>query len=176
MTRSPRKSVSIETVMAYFVAYQEQHGHPPSIREVCGALAFNSTSTTKYALDALVRRGDLHHDPSAKRAYSSVTLSNPAVVPLRKPIPKPISKLDRLLHDYRQACIAAGVDPETGPETRYQAVLAIAAARKRRRIVAGTVRWWQVDWSDPGTCRSDVEYEAFFNLFCAAWRRMTRYG
>lgn len=166
MKRPPKQQ---EALIAFFIAYQNEHGHPPTVRETAAALNLKSAAYVKYVLDVLVRRGEMQHQPGAARGYSLVKMSQPALVQL------PVQKgpnIRELLKTYRQACIAAGVDPETGPQTRYESVCAIAEARKRRRLAVGTLRWWQVDWSDPGTCRSDVEYEAFFNLFYAAWRRL----
>ncbi|MBK8025111.1 MAG: hypothetical protein IPK19_27830 [Chloroflexi bacterium] len=63
-----------------------------------------------------------------------------------------------------------------GPATTYEAVNA-AAARRHSPAPPAHFRWWQFDWSpDPGLCRSDVEYEAFFTLFRKSWRFRGRSG
>jgi SOS-response transcriptional repressor LexA len=149
-----------------FTTFHEQHGRPPSLRELAAVVGVRSPMTVKHALDLLVQRGDLARVPDRRRLASAYRL---------RPRERGRHGIDpeRLLREYREACIAAHIDPETGPQTRYEAVLAISAARRRRRRTPGMLRWWQVDWSDPGTCRSDVEYEAFFGLFVAAQRRFS---
>jgi hypothetical protein len=166
MSKARRTPPQLDTFLDAFIRFHSQHGRPPSLRELGAVLDVPSPATVKHALDLLVQRGDLARVPDRERLASAWRL---------RPRENSSRHIDsaRLLREYREACLAAGIDPETGPQTRYQSVLAIAAARRRRRLAPGTLRWWQIDWSDPGTCRSDVEYEAFFNLFVAAQRRFT---
>lgn len=75
---------------------------------------------------------------------------------------------DQLLKNFRAACLAAGVDPAAGSSV-YQAANAKAELQKRR-CPDSVLRWWEVDWSDPGECHSDVERDTFYRLFVASWR------
>jgi hypothetical protein len=75
-----------------------------------------------------------------------------------------------LLTAYRAACIAADIDPATGPQSAYQVINARSAAR---RLARQRSAWWQaVEWGEPGRCRSETEYIALYFVDAAArrWR------
>ena len=54
-------------VLDYVNAHIEQNGYPPSVREICAALGFKSTSTVHIYLKALEREGKIVKSPSKPR-------------------------------------------------------------------------------------------------------------
>lgn len=58
-------------VLTFIVDYADQHGYPPSIREIGEAVGLTSTSSVHYQLGALVRLGLLRVDASSSRAIDS---------------------------------------------------------------------------------------------------------
>lgn len=46
----------------------EKNGYPPSVREICDAVGFKSTSTVHAHLEKLMQKGLLHKDPTKPRA------------------------------------------------------------------------------------------------------------
>ncbi|MDZ4768376.1 MAG: hypothetical protein SGJ24_04545 [Chloroflexota bacterium] len=87
-----------------------------------------------------------------------------------------------LLATYRAACRAARLDPEVGPTTLYQCVVATSEARKQRpvRRESNERVWWLCDWSPyshaadprdrPRRASSAVEQQALVNVAAAALR------
>ncbi|MCK6579554.1 MAG: hypothetical protein L6Q98_15785 [Anaerolineae bacterium] len=160
-----------EAILNYFHRVQREYQPPPTLRQIGAAVGISSPSVVKRHVECLLRDGRLRAHPSdARRCY--------APEPLRPPPrheagqPRRID-LDRLRRDFRAACRAAGVDPAVGTTSRYEVVRAKAAVvrlRQRQERWERRFRWWQIDWSEPGLCRSDVEYEAIFRLFRKSWR------
>ena len=54
-------------VLDYVNVHIEQNGYPPSVREICSALGFKSTSTVHIYLKALEREGKIVKAPSKPR-------------------------------------------------------------------------------------------------------------
>lgn len=68
----------------YIVNYIVKNGFPPSVREICQALNFNSTSTASYYLKALESEGKISRNKYKNRAielvetkYSPTTVNVP---------------------------------------------------------------------------------------------------
>ncbi|MDR1438756.1 MAG: transcriptional repressor LexA [Clostridiales bacterium] len=58
----------IQLVLAYVNEYVMQNGYPPSVREICAALQFKSTSTVHSYLKCLEADGRIKKSPSKPRA------------------------------------------------------------------------------------------------------------
>src|SRR5437016_5090511 len=56
-----------ETILAFITEYMDEHGYPPSIREIGAAAGISSTSVVDYNLKALERDGLLRRDPEVSR-------------------------------------------------------------------------------------------------------------
>lgn len=66
-------------ILAFFNEYQRRYGVPPTIREVLEAISeLNSTSSVKYRLDRLVRKGLLERHSRDHRAARSYALPQTA--------------------------------------------------------------------------------------------------
>ena len=50
----------------------EEKGYPPSVREICQAVGFKSTSTVHSYLKKLADQGLLHKDPTKPRALKII--------------------------------------------------------------------------------------------------------
>jgi len=50
----------------------EEKGYPPSVREICSAVGFKSTSTVHAYLEKLEKKGLIHKDPTKPRALRVV--------------------------------------------------------------------------------------------------------
>lgn len=60
----------------YIIEFQEGHGYPPSVREICKGVGLSSTSTVHGHLTRLERKGYLTRDPSKPRAVAIPALQN----------------------------------------------------------------------------------------------------
>ncbi|MCX7709642.1 MAG: transcriptional repressor LexA [Clostridia bacterium] len=58
----------------------EEKGYPPSVREICKAVGFKSTSTVHAYLEKLEKEGLIHKDPTKPRALKVVGQSRTAPV------------------------------------------------------------------------------------------------
>jgi len=56
-----------ELILAFINDYMDEHGYPPSIREIGAAAGISSTSVVDYNLKALERDGLLRRDPEVSR-------------------------------------------------------------------------------------------------------------
>ena len=65
-------SVKQQRVLDFIRQYNQSHGYPPSVREICDALAMKSTSTAHGYLERLEKRGFIRRDPSRPRAIELV--------------------------------------------------------------------------------------------------------
>jgi repressor LexA len=54
-------------ILAFVGEYSDEHGYPPSIREIAKAAKISSTSVVDYHLKALQQKGYLERDPSVSR-------------------------------------------------------------------------------------------------------------
>lgn len=57
-----------EKVLDFIRAYIEKEGYPPSVREICQAIGFYSSSTAHHYLEKLEERGYIERHPSRPRA------------------------------------------------------------------------------------------------------------
>ena len=57
-----------QEIFDFLVGYQEQHGYPPTVREIGSALGLHSPSTVHAHLAKLESSGVLRRDPSKPRA------------------------------------------------------------------------------------------------------------
>ncbi len=55
-------------ILTYVLDSMQEHGYPPSVREIGAALGLTSSSTVHSHLAALERKGFIHRDPSKPRA------------------------------------------------------------------------------------------------------------
>lgn len=55
-------------ILNYVMTSMQQHGYPPSVREIGAALGLTSSSTVHSHLTALEKKGFIHRDPSKPRA------------------------------------------------------------------------------------------------------------
>ncbi len=56
-------------VHATMLAYQQQHGMPPTLRELNGLFGFTSTNAARTFMVALEKRGLVRHRPGAARGW-----------------------------------------------------------------------------------------------------------
>jgi len=55
-------------VLNYIHKQVEDHGYPPTVREICSAVGLSSTSTVHGHISRLIEQGFLQKDPSKPRA------------------------------------------------------------------------------------------------------------
>lgn len=56
-------------ILAFMTSYTDEHGMPPTIREMGAASGLRSSSTVKSHLDWLVREGHVIHESQKPRSY-----------------------------------------------------------------------------------------------------------
>ena len=61
-------SVKQQKVLDFIRAYDQEHGYPPSVRDICAGLSLKSTSTAHGYLERLEKKGLIRRDPSKNRA------------------------------------------------------------------------------------------------------------
>jgi len=54
-------------ILDFIASFQQQHGYPPTIREIGQAVGISSTSVVDYNLKVLERQGRLKRDPEVSR-------------------------------------------------------------------------------------------------------------
>ncbi|WP_076462135.1 transcriptional repressor LexA [Limosilactobacillus caccae] len=76
-------------VLSYIHRQVEDHGYPPTVREICSAVGLSSTSTVHGHINRLIEQGFLHKDPSKPRALEITPKGYDllGVKPLQKKIP-----------------------------------------------------------------------------------------
>ncbi len=57
-----------QVIFEYMVSFAEEHGYPPSVREICAAVGLKSTATVHTHLRNLEKRGLITRDSSKQRA------------------------------------------------------------------------------------------------------------
>jgi repressor LexA len=62
-----------DAILQYIARYREQHGYPPTVREIGEAVGLKSTSSVAYYLRDLERRGQLHRVPEVSRGIGRAT-------------------------------------------------------------------------------------------------------
>jgi repressor LexA len=65
-------------VYQYIKSYADEHGYPPSVREICAAVGLKSTSTVHGHISRLKKKGLLKRDPSKPRAIEILDEDNEA--------------------------------------------------------------------------------------------------
>lgn len=55
-------------VLSFIYQQVEDHGYPPTVREICSAVGLSSTSTVHGHINRLIAKGLLQRDPSKPRA------------------------------------------------------------------------------------------------------------
>ncbi|MEV5451305.1 transcriptional repressor LexA [Streptomyces sp. NPDC052535] len=76
-------TVRQQKIVAYIARFLDEHGYPPSMREIGADVGLSSTSSVAYQLQALEKKGALRQDPNRPRAYvlaDTRTEASPAVV------------------------------------------------------------------------------------------------
>jgi repressor LexA len=72
-SKNPVKLGEREKQILNFINQQvNKKGYPPSVREICKAVGFKSTSTVHRYLERLMRYGFIHKDPSKPRALKII--------------------------------------------------------------------------------------------------------
>ncbi|MCL8207756.1 MAG: transcriptional repressor LexA [Actinomycetia bacterium] len=56
-----------DAILQYIARYREQHGYPPTVREIGEAVGLKSTSSVAYYLRDLEKRGQLRRVPDVSR-------------------------------------------------------------------------------------------------------------
>lgn len=74
--------IKIGSVLDYVNEHVERNGYPPSVREICAALGFKSTSTVHIYLKALEQEGKIIKSPSKPRTLR--VMRNEADIPAGK--------------------------------------------------------------------------------------------
>ena len=76
-------------VLNYIHKQVEDHGYPPTVREICSAVGLSSTSPVHGHISRLIEQGFLQKDPSKPRALeiTSKGLDILGVKPIQKEIP-----------------------------------------------------------------------------------------
>ena len=67
-----------QQVLDYVAAHIQEKGYPPSVRDICSAVGFKSTSSAHAYLEALEKKGLLHKDASKTRALKVTSSSTPS--------------------------------------------------------------------------------------------------
>lgn len=69
-------------IMAFIRDEVQKRGYPPSVREICKAVGFKSTSSVHAHLQALEKEGVLHRDATKPRALELCDAPKGRIVPL----------------------------------------------------------------------------------------------
>lgn len=77
MTVNGKRSIQLEKDIVDFVnRYKEEHGYPPTIRDICKGVGRSSTSTIYYHVSVLKERGELDFgSKKARTTHSTMTNS-----------------------------------------------------------------------------------------------------
>ena len=65
-----------QSILQFTRGYMEEHGRPPTIREIGKAVGINSTSVVNYNLGKLEERGYLDRDPDVSRGLRPVSYTH----------------------------------------------------------------------------------------------------
>jgi SOS-response transcriptional repressor LexA len=63
-------TVRRQKIVAYIARFLDEHGYPPSMREIGAAVGLSSTSSVAYQLQALEKKGALRQDLTARAPTS----------------------------------------------------------------------------------------------------------
>lgn len=75
-------------ILGHIRRFSEEHGYPPSVREICQAVGLTSSSTVHSHLAALEKKGFIRRDPSKPRAIE--VLRDGAMRPTKRTVALPI--------------------------------------------------------------------------------------
>lgn len=67
-----------QQVLDYVASHIQEKGYPPSVRDICAAVGFKSTSSAHAYLEALEKKGLLHKDASKTRALKVTSSTSSA--------------------------------------------------------------------------------------------------
>jgi repressor LexA len=94
---APELSVRQQRILAFIQDWVEQHGYPPSVREIGEAVGLGSPSSVAYQLRELERKGFLRRDPNRPRAVNVRPLGHlPEEDSGRRPAPAYVPMLGRI--------------------------------------------------------------------------------
>jgi repressor LexA len=65
-----------QQILDFVNSQVEVNGYPPSVREICKAVGYKSTSTVHAYLEKMEKEGKLHKDPSKPRALKIISESS----------------------------------------------------------------------------------------------------
>ena len=66
-----------QQVLDYIVAHVQEHGYPPTVREIGAHLVIRSTNGVTCHLKALERKGRIRHTPHASRGIALASEREP---------------------------------------------------------------------------------------------------
>src|SRR5881392_3216467 len=75
----PKLSERQDRILAFITDFSEEHGYPPSIREIGQAVGISSTSVVDYNLRVLEREGHLRRDRELSRGIELSNRRQPAI-------------------------------------------------------------------------------------------------
>ncbi len=79
----PKLSTRQKRILKFIESFIEEHGYPPTIREIGEAVDIASTSVVNYNLNKLVEYGLLARSPEVSRGLRLVSADQPKEVPLK---------------------------------------------------------------------------------------------
>jgi len=86
-----------ERILDFIEKYTDEHGYPPSIRDIGKAVGISSTSVTDYNLDVLMREGYLRRDDDVSRGLQLVRRRDGQLVgPRLKVVPFTVPVVGRI--------------------------------------------------------------------------------
>ena len=113
-TRDPRLTPRQRKVLRVIREWVDEHGYPPSVREIGDAVGLTSTSSVHHQLRTLERKGYLRRDPNRTRA---VDVRHPDDAPAAAEVAEPAEERPAAAYVPLLGTIAAG-----GPILAEQAV------------------------------------------------------
>jgi repressor LexA len=87
MLETPVLTARQQEIWQFLVRYVDDHGYPPTVREIGDAVGLASPSTVHAHLANLERAGLLRRDPTKPRALELVGRARPASAPTPAPAP-----------------------------------------------------------------------------------------
>src|SRR5437763_7956123 len=67
MASAPRLSARQERMLQFIAEFRDQHGYPPTVREIGRAAGISSTSVVDYNLNVLEKGGHIRRDREISR-------------------------------------------------------------------------------------------------------------
>ncbi|MBE0411438.1 MAG: transcriptional repressor LexA [Anaerolineales bacterium] len=136
MPRKRREGLSDrqKKIMEVIEQFQDQHGYPPSIREICERAQISSTSVVNYYLDQLEEMGFIERDRRVSRGVRLIKPLSDVVGAVTKPLLKASQSIQEMLRIPVVGRIAAGelmpippsdfayYDPDTSVEVAHSMI------------------------------------------------------